>query len=571
MALANLNTTDAYNATAQAGNEALSVLENELMKTTGESSMIDAVIKKLQVTIDQLQKEEASILAAFGAKDEADLQNKFRNFNTNTGLVNLTGANIRQAFLEEYQISIDKNMKEIQEYIDKFIVPNMINFIGTTGVKDIEKEMTQAFNAALKDLYITCDIGTGKVVVTRSGKAVSLDNNNMVRILASDLTKEQLKRISQLRDYAKVHGNPIIKGQTTVNGNTITSSFHSEWYDLTRIGGSTPLTETQIAKAVNDGIITTAQLNNINNKITDLICAQVSDQSLVRRYIQQMLKKDNYIFFVGKNVNGITGILGEIAAVISISELLVNVDASKIVDWVANHKIDNKKLSIDILLKGLGNIQVKNTAQDLSKIPLIDIGFAKGNVDYILEKLESGYNWNTDTLRSVIESESFNVPAKAKYKGGGLRATTINATFTKTEPKDWDTFVEAYNLMTDVISRLHVFLSGYAPDFLYMASPVNFKYQLAVLDRSMDGFIGQGVHIYLIGGVPHLASSQLKIIQEDLDRLKTVKDAEQHFTIKTVFGTIERDGEKIPYDYVAYKNKVRGKNAKIVSAMSFKL
>lgn len=563
---------EAYVSTANAAQNTINLLESKLMETTGESTAINAVIAKLESAIQQLQREEANILAAFGINPgenaEAELQAKFREFNNKSGLSNLTGPNIRKIFLEEYQISVDENMREMQSYIDNYIIPNMINFIDTTGAHDVGEELAKAFNASLKGLYVQCNLTNGTVHVTRSGKPVSTDKNNAIKVLASDLTKEQARRISQLRDHMKQHGAPTITGNTTINGNSVVSFFKSEWYDLTRVGGSTPLTETQIAKAIDNKVITQSQLDSINDRISDMICAQTNNPSLVKRYINKMLGQDQYIFFVGKNVNAITGILGEIAAVISISELLVNVDPDKIVNWVANHKIDNKKLSIDILLKGLGNFQVKNTAQDLVNIPLINVDFAKGNVDYILSKLEAGYNWDTDILRTVIESESFNEPVK--YYGTSFHQTSLGTSYKNKIPPLWDGFVSAYNIMTDVIARVHNFLTGYAPDFLYMAAPTDFKHQLAVLDRSMDGFVGQGIHVYLVGGVPHLASTQLKIIQEDLRRLQEVKNAEQHFTIRTVFGSIVREGESIPYDYEAYKNGIKAKNAKITSAMAFK-
>ena len=320
--------------------------------------------------------------------------------------------------------------------------------------------------------------------------------------------------------------------------------------------------------------ITEAQLKNINTQIKHMISSQTNIPNIVNNYIDKMLSKDadsKYMFFVGKNSNAITGILGEISAVVAICSLLKNVNPDEVMTWVANHKINNtKKLSIDILLKNIGNIQVKNTTKDLTTIPEISVDFAKGNVDYILSKIEQGYNIDTDILRSVIESESFNVPAKYYSPSPFYHVTTIDTTFKKKAPRDWGQFVDAYNLMTEVIGRTHTFLTSFAPDFLYMASPIDFKHQLAALDYSLDGFIGQGIHLYLVGGIPYLASEQLKIIQQDLDNLKTAKDAEQHFKVRTVFGTIFRDGEKVPYDYVAYKNKIEGgKKAKLTSSYIF--
>lgn len=580
MSISKLNETGVYETTAELADDTLSMLEGALMNATGTSNLVDAVIKKLDLAIERLESEEQKILEAFGINGITDftlgekaLQEKFRNFYNATGLINLSGPQIEEAFLREYRISVDENMREMQEYIDKYVIPNMMKFLNTTGVEDVGEALRKALNASLKDIRINLNLtdGTTRVVTTRSSAGI-IKENDMIKVLADDFTKKQTEIINGMRDFAKKHGEPALRAKLGITNNSITSSITSEWYDLTRMGKSQALKESEIKKMLQNHSITEAQLDNVNKQIVELIKAQTNCPNLVEKYIYKMLRKtpdSKYMFFVGKNSNAITGILGEISAIIAISSLLKNVDPDKVVDWVANKKINNtKKLSIDILLKDIGNIQVKNTSKDLTQIPEINVDFAKGNVDFILNKLEKGYNLDTEVLRSVLESENFNVPAKYYNPQPFYHKTSIETSFRK-KPRDWDQFVEAYNLMTNVISRTHTFLTTFAPDFLYMAGPQNFENQLAALDHSMDGFIGQGIHLYIVGGIPYLASEQLKVIQEDLRNLNTVKDAEQHFTIKTVFGTIMRDGEKVPYDYVAYKNKVGAKQAKLTSAYAF--
>lgn len=570
MSLGQLSTTEAYVETSKLAKEMLEALENKLMEATGTSSMVNAVISKLQSVIDQIVDQENKILQAFGISSgenaEKELQDKFNKFYSNTGLSNLSGVNIEKVFLEEYRVSVLEDLKETQDYIDNYIVPHMIEMLKTKGTEATKEELGKAFNKVLKNQIITCDLKTGKVVTTRSEKSVDFNQQGIFRILASNLTKEQQNRVNKLRSYIKKNGNDKVKidSKVEVGQNEVIASIHSEWYELTQQG----MSASQIKKMIADKKITETQFNNINTKITDLICSQVKDGELVRKYIKKMLGKDPYIFFVGKNINDITGILGEISAVTAVSELLVNVDPDKILNWVANKKIDNKKLSIDILLEGIGNIQVKNTSKDIATIPKIDINFAQGNVDTILQKLGKGYNWNSDIIISVLESEAFNVPAKRK--GKKLKETTTGTTFKGNTPSDWDDFVEAYNLMTDIIARTHTFLTTYAPDFLYISGPSDFKNQLAVLDYSLQGMVGRGIHLYITAGVPHLASSQLKIIQEDLKKLESLKEMETHFNIKTSFGVVGK--EKLPYNYVTYKNRnLKERKAKITSAMSMEV
>lgn len=566
MSLGQLSTTEAYMETSKLAKEMLETLENKLMEATGTSSMVNAAISRLQSVINEIEVYENRILQAFGISSgenaEKELQDKFNKFYSDTGLSNLSGVNVEKVFLEEYRVSVSEDLKETQDYIDNYIVPHMIEILKTKGTEATKEELGKAFNKVLKNQIITCDLKNGKVVTTRSEKSVDFNQQGVFRILASNLTKEQQNRVNKLRSYIKKNGNDKVKidSKVEVGQNEVIASIHSEWYELTEQGKSA----SQIKKLIEDKKITETQFDNINIKITDLICSQVKDGELVRKYIKKMLDKDPYIFFVGKNINDITGILGEISAVTAVSELLENVDPDKVLNWVANEKVDHKKLSIDILLKEIGNIQVKNTSKDIAVIPEIDINFAQGNVDTILQKLGEGYDWNSDIIISVLESESFNVPAKRS--GKKLKETTTETTF-KNTPSDWDDFVETYNLMTDIIARTHTFLTTYAADFLYISGPSDFKNQLAVLDYSLQGMVGKGIHLYITAGVPHLASSQLKIIQEDLRKLEKLKEMEAHFNIKTSFGVVGK--EKLPYNYVTYKNRnLKERKAKITSAMS---
>lgn len=561
MSLGRLNTTSSYVGTVAQAGELLSNLESELLKSTGESSLINAVIAKLQLTINRLKQEEAKLLEMFGVKDEAALQKKFNDFYARSGLVNLSGSQIRKIFLDEYQISLDKNMKEMQTFLDKML-PGLIKSIQEAGKEVTIESVKKAFNQWLKATLIELDLTSGKVVVTRSGELIDINENEQIRLLANKLTSEQKRRLNSFLEYGKKHGNPQITGGVQIYGNSVDISFKSEWFELTQQG----MSANQIKTALKNKKITQEQFEIIQDKITNLICSQVKNPGLVKSYIKEMLDKDPYIFFVGQNVNDITGILGEISAVVAISELMPNVNASKILNWVANEKKDTKKLSIDILLKDLGNIQVKNTSLDTNSIPELDISFAQGNINTILGKLGGGYGWDSDLLSSVLESESFNVPAK--FYGGSFHETGVGTAFRKNSPEDWNIFVEAYGKMQSIISKAHIFLTSYAPDFLYMASPPSFENQLAVLDYSLDGFVGQGIHIYLVAGVPHLASTQLTVIQEDLKKLLELKQISSHFNIKTSFGSIGE--EKLPYNYVSYKNSNGGiRKAKLTSSMSF--
>ena len=552
MSLARLKETGVYHNTAEEAEELLAELTSKLMQATGKGNLIDSVIAKLESYIKALEAQEKKIYDIFGVGSEAELQALFRDYYSTSGLINLSGKEIEDTILKEYRISVDEKLKEIQKYIDNYFIPKISEDMMHAADKSLPRYAT-TFNYLLKDTYIKCDLGgSGKVVVTRKAGPVQLKDGEGIKILASELTPVQMKRISELRDYTKQHGLPDnLKTATRISGNSIITTVNSNWYNLTK-GRSA----SEIKESPKKGEVSFQKLGEINRKISNLIASRTKNPNIVSKYILKMLSTDPYIFFVGKNTNKITGILGEIAAITAISELLKKsgkVDPNKIIQWVANHKSNNKELSIDILLRDLAGIQVKNTSKNLEEIPVIDISFAQGNINSILERL-SGGQWDEDLLASVLESESFNMPVKRAnfLEPYTYRETSTGTLFKGPTPKDWKEFVDAYNLMEKVIVKTKSFLTMYAPDFLYMAAPPTFFSQLANLDKALPGMV-TGNNIYMVAGIPHMASSQLINIKKDLKNLLLFKEQNSHFSLQVTLGNIAKKSS-IPYDYVAYKN-----------------
>ena len=71
--------------------------------------------------------------------------------------------------------------------------------------------------------------------------------------------------------------------------------------------------------------LTENEINEINLKIKTLILSKINnDVELISKIIDYILSKDKTAFFVGKNINDITGILGEIQGLYYLSKFLAN-------------------------------------------------------------------------------------------------------------------------------------------------------------------------------------------------------------------------------------------------------
>ena len=172
-----------------------------------------------------------------------------------------------------------------------------------------------------------------------------------------------------------------------------------------------------------------------------------------------------------------------------------------------------------------------------------------------------------EDLETVFESEAFNVPAKKR--GTRWVETTLGTSYSGYHK--WDVFVEAYTLMQQVILSAHQFLAAFAPDFLYMAGGSEFSSQLANLDAATQEMYG-GNYLYLVNGVPRLASSLLKNIIIDIKNLTYLQNQSTYFSLSASLGTIMEGKNKVPYNYVSYMNtnqNTLSRKVKLTSSYAF--
>lgn len=265
---------------------------------------------------------------------------------------------------------------------------------------------------------------------------------------------------------------------------SLTVSFN--WFDVTK-----QLTQTEAKKLPSDELI------RINNEIKQAILSQTGDRQLIGDIIDHVLGHNQLAFFVGKNVNDITGILGEIQGLYYLSKLFGGVNTSKMPEGLSwrggTYTGDNStKPHQDLLFETFG-IQVKNSAKDI----VGSISFANASIETMLQKTgmsESAKN----VFYNFYGTKEFNIPyhkeGNSNYKPG-LRNSDPGAS-------EYSTARESLESCEEDIERL---LNLFAASFMYM----DVAEQISLEDANT---------FYLIGGTAFYAASS--ILREMLEKLK---------------------------------------------------
>lgn len=557
MAISNLTTVDGLRQSAETGQQIMDALFQALQQATGTSQNVDSIIFRLKSYIEALKDEEMNLLDKFNIscsnveEGQRQLQKKFADFYSASGLINFTGAELEQLILDDYRTGVLTRNAELSRYVKEVIKPQMLEIAAEVGGETLRETVAAELNGVINNMIVEV---RESGATTKFGRKVSSQKpvTEAGKILVSRLTDAQRERIEFLmkRNKQLEPFVPVISSK--VHNNVVELNVNFNWYDIT--GGN----KESYAKQLDP-----KELNKKNEQISSLIISKVNAHysDLVRSYLNRMLSANPYMYFVGGNVNQITGLLGEMSALIAISELLGDRYKNKIIQWVAQNKVNAKELSIDILLKNIAGIQVKNTAKDIDKVPELRIDFAQGDANEIFNKLEKEYGIDFSQMEEIFESEAFNVPSAKK----GRKSIRVDIGFGfghGAEPDDWGEFVEAYNLMQTVIGQAQDFMTAFAPDFLYMSGGTDFQNQLA----NLDGFLAGGINgvgitrantLYIVAGIPIFASSMLSDLINNLSQLQELQNKSRTFSIQSSLSTVVKKGESVPYDYVTYINSGR--------------
>ena len=459
---------------------------------------------RVQRQIEQLKTKEQEIFKLLKVNNLEQLNERLEQYKN--AVLNLSGADLNSSFLAALRWKSEKEFRAFEEAVQSVINEEILD-----GKPIVEWGVETARNKVLEAISQGWEGVKGVRFSSSSGMTKTTFNPAV-------FTKEQTERWKKLlatryKENSKAHEyNILVLGSDTSIRNEFT------WLGITE-----NLTQTE-AK-----LLSMEEVDEINRQIKDLILSKVSDQYLVGQIISYVLTQDPYAFFVGKNINDITGILGEIQGIYYLAKFLGD-DFSTALEWRGGLHIgqDGKKPHQDILLGKFG-IQVKNTSKE--DIFGSDIEFANAGIETILNKINISSEAK-DLFYNYYATLSFNVEyhrdrekvAGAQYIAG-IRMTDKGA----------DHFVQLHSQLEGYDNDINQLLSLFAAALMY----------IDVYDESVN--FDANV-LYLLGGAAfQTASNILSTILRELEA------QERSFNIRA---SLKKDKNII----AALNDGARGKN-----------
>jgi hypothetical protein len=433
---------------------------------------------QLLAQIDILKTKERKLFNLLGVSSIEELNKALQEYRE--AVLNLSGAQLNEYFIGALRAENQKEFESFSKAVEDVVREDLFNN------EPLEKLGRDTIHKAIMAL-----LNEDKIGKPFTSKAGIRDG----AIFPSSFTKEQKNRWDQLlrqkyshkksaMDYISITANPTKGGMEA--GFT--------WYDFTE-----EMTPTEAKER-----LTESQLENINQQVRQLILSRVGkDRHMINEIMGEMLKENKYLFFVGKNVNEITGILGELQGIYYLAKLFRG-DWRRAIRWRGgtNTGAGNTKPHQDILLKEFG-IQVKNTTKE-SLIDMSAVSFSEMKLGSMLAR--AGISPAVaDVFVNYYGTLAFNVEyhrdrrrrAGSQYLPG-LRMTDKNA----------KRFAANRAHLIALEKDIETLLSMFAAAFMYL----DVSDQAQGLDANV---------LFLLGGAAFYTASQvLTDVLEDLEREK---------------------------------------------------
>lgn len=572
---------------AEEGRQALNVLS--VSKNLDTDTLVEQAISHITEKINKLKDSEADFLNYFDCSSLSAFKNRVAAYYNSNNLINYTGFNLRK-YTEEYKAASSLSKEQLAADMNT-ILYNLFNkeFASGQVYQDLanvfdNKEITQAAAKRIANLVIQelSSFGIGTLQSSDfilefmfKGKENNVDDTALFKMCADLTTKVFQKDISNLKRIAQgeltqlegktgktgkktikeVTPDLVRKAQSLIKSNVQTKEITSTSMEQTFVVDWSKLI--QEATHDNSGRASelkyaedSDELKAINTQITNMIISDLNInsrfQTYARKKITEMWNQEPTMFFIGRATTQLTGILGEINAMVALSHLLGDRFNDKIIQWVGADSSGGKQPSIDIALTDIANfsygIQVKNTNEELTDIAHY-INFADKSVDSILQAL--GIDSGQEAIKNVYTSDVFNVPYK--QEGNMYVEVGYNTEFRHNDfitKALFDEYVRIDQLIDTIVNQINLYLMRFASDFLYMGFENNgsgFKSALAALDSEVSSLSGN--FVYIVGKEVFFASEMLSELQEQLKALQDVQRLEEQTSIKmeAYFGDLKED------------------------------
>ena len=237
------------------------------------------------------------------------------------------------------------------------------------------------------------------------------------------------------------------------------------------------------------------QIQEINQQITNLILGTLNftnaeDRILIQQILNEIIAKDFYVYFIGKNVNGIIGLLGEIQALFLLRKMFKNKNVSA--NWQANDLINSQKKHTDILLqyadKSFG-IQIKNSTKQSN----IVASFTEKNLNTLINELDIPKDIQ-DLIKNYYSTKSFNVKYQYNNKNGYYEVSNFNPM-----TADRQAFQDAQKELLSMQSGMEKYFALFIEQLMYATS----------LEEITEGADSNSNMLWLVSGTEFYSFSQI--------------------------------------------------------------
>lgn len=456
------------------------------------------VLNELKADIRALQDKEQVLLAHFGGLE--GLKQHIAKFKQDAQ--NLSGKGLGINFTWPYEAMSNELRREAQQDFERYILQEMQQHLAKDAIDSLTTQDLYRF-LNLKDLgldgikAVITERGTTVSMPRRSGGQVgskqTMELSNFMLHKASPAVQRRIREaINRIKQEYKDRGMTDATGDFSIKNNQLLIKMGTRWSQLTQ-----NLKETDARK---DPYIK-KNLSSINRQmIQDIRNTLNIDASVFNPVIEQMLRQNPYMFFVGQNANQITGLIGEITAMILFYDLIGHYPS---VAWAAqNTGLSGTQASADIIINAGYGIQVKNSTSDFGSInnqyQELTIGFSNVSLD----RLGDIFLFNSEGIEDLYDTKIYNIPytwgrGSGTFSGGSNGKFSADAQYIDSLIKQFETIMTMYSssllYMDNVRGKGVNVYSGDIGNVLYMVNLVPFLAS-EILQKIVDALEGKGMN-----------------------------------------------------------------------------
>ena len=578
----NFNTLDGVSNVATEGQRAFNLLTGTNYLDT--SNLVQQTIDHLEQKIHDLEKTEQDFLNTFHCSSLKAFAQRVEEYYNNYHLINFTGVNL-QNIIKDFRAQLDAQDLERQRRFNELFQAFLNSYVQGPLTQEWTdmlqgKEVTQALVQEVIGEFIhminSLKGGGGLQfeAQTRRFSSGTTDTTAALTLVASRGTKAFKAYLDEVYEkaatgaqlsYTSRQGSKKflqLNTNTHVTSHQATVSFAVKWADIIRSSGTKMLTASEIKDKLQKGELTENDITNKNQEIINLICKELNVSGKYKTFVEKrlidMLKVDNYMFFVGNSFTGLEGILGEINAVIAITHLLGEKYTDKAFAWIGSQPgvYSKKQPSIDLVINNIVDgavkaqfgLQVKNTVNELNTDISHYINFANTDVRRILNNA----GIDSSAIENIYVSDTYNVPYKRI--GNIYQEVGYDTTFKHQNSARFRFYTQLDQLIDNIVDSINIYLARFASDFIYMQNP-DFHDVLATLDNEVINVNTSGNFCYIVGPKVYFANEMLQDLQNQLSILQSLKrkELQADLQFETYFSKIGEKGGQ-DFNIVSYMN-----------------